>query len=180
MSIYFCQFLTHFSSSSSILADLVLKDKIVVYDLAGQRIGWANYDCKLQIPVFFSLIAHIERKKKHKMLLCKLVIHISRILSSCTESKQVNLTRQTNKRIIHLKHFPSPYQYHSFDPCANEYYHCLTAGSMSVNVTANTNGTGSVNTKPRYVSSSLRNEPLKLMPTTIVMSFLMLIIKLLS
>ncbi|KAL6513811.1 hypothetical protein OROMI_034463 [Orobanche minor] len=24
--------------------DLVLKDKIVVYDLAGQRIGWANYD----------------------------------------------------------------------------------------------------------------------------------------
>ncbi|KAL3647495.1 hypothetical protein CASFOL_008463 [Castilleja foliolosa] len=24
--------------------DIVLKDKIVVYDLAGQRIGWANYD----------------------------------------------------------------------------------------------------------------------------------------
>ncbi|XP_022883569.1 aspartic proteinase-like protein 2 isoform X2 [Olea europaea var. sylvestris] len=29
----------------TILGDLVLKDKIVVYDLAGQRIGWANYDC---------------------------------------------------------------------------------------------------------------------------------------
>ncbi|KAL6513809.1 hypothetical protein OROMI_034461 [Orobanche minor] len=28
----------------TILGDLVLKDKIVVYDLAGQRIGWANYD----------------------------------------------------------------------------------------------------------------------------------------
>lgn len=27
-------------------ADLVLKDKIFVYDLVGQRIGWANYDCK--------------------------------------------------------------------------------------------------------------------------------------
>lgn len=26
--------------------DLVLKDKIIVYDLARQRIGWANYDCK--------------------------------------------------------------------------------------------------------------------------------------
>ncbi|KAG2371462.1 Aspartic proteinase-like protein [Vigna angularis] len=28
----------------TILGDLVLKDKIVVYDLAGQRIGWANFD----------------------------------------------------------------------------------------------------------------------------------------
>ncbi|KAK3043612.1 hypothetical protein RJ639_001674 [Escallonia herrerae] len=32
----------------TILGDLVLKDKIVVYDLAGQRIGWANYDCKFK------------------------------------------------------------------------------------------------------------------------------------
>ncbi|KAA8550275.1 hypothetical protein F0562_001959 [Nyssa sinensis] len=31
----------------TILGDLVLKDKIIVYDLAGQRIGWANYDCSL-------------------------------------------------------------------------------------------------------------------------------------
>lgn len=30
----------------SLFADLVLKDKIVVYDLAHQRLGWANYDCK--------------------------------------------------------------------------------------------------------------------------------------
>ena len=25
------------------MTDLILKDKIVVYDLVGQRIGWANY-----------------------------------------------------------------------------------------------------------------------------------------
>lgn len=33
------------------VADLVLKDRIVVYDLGGQRIGWANYDCKLSSSV---------------------------------------------------------------------------------------------------------------------------------
>ncbi|XP_028789633.1 aspartic proteinase-like protein 2 [Neltuma alba] len=35
----------------SILGDLVLKDKIFVYDLARQRIGWANYDCSLSVNV---------------------------------------------------------------------------------------------------------------------------------
>ncbi|XP_041993216.1 aspartic proteinase 36-like [Salvia splendens] len=35
----------------TILGDLVLKDKIVVYDLAGQRIGWANYDCSSYVNV---------------------------------------------------------------------------------------------------------------------------------
>ncbi|KAL3530465.1 hypothetical protein ACH5RR_009787 [Cinchona calisaya] len=35
----------------TILGDLVLKDKIVVYDLAGQRIGWANYDCSKSVNV---------------------------------------------------------------------------------------------------------------------------------
>ncbi|XP_031264704.1 aspartic proteinase-like protein 2 [Pistacia vera] len=35
----------------TILGDLVLKDKIVVYDLAGQRIGWANYDCSMSVNV---------------------------------------------------------------------------------------------------------------------------------
>ncbi|KAL0417653.1 UNVERIFIED_CONTAM: Aspartic proteinase-like protein 2 [Sesamum radiatum] len=29
----------------TILGDLVLKDRMVVYDLAGQRIGWADYNC---------------------------------------------------------------------------------------------------------------------------------------
>ncbi|KAK2984120.1 hypothetical protein RJ640_006273 [Escallonia rubra] len=39
----------------TILGDLVLKDKIVVYDLAGQRIGWANYDCSLSVNVSATL-----------------------------------------------------------------------------------------------------------------------------
>lgn len=32
--------------SCFVFVDLVLKDKVFVYDLARQRIGWANYDCK--------------------------------------------------------------------------------------------------------------------------------------
>ncbi|XP_062105194.1 aspartic proteinase 36-like [Humulus lupulus] len=35
----------------TILGDLVLKDKIVVYDLAAHRIGWANYDCSMSVNV---------------------------------------------------------------------------------------------------------------------------------
>ncbi|KVI00122.1 Aspartic peptidase [Cynara cardunculus var. scolymus] len=35
----------------TILGDLVLKDRIVVYDLGGQRIGWANYDCTSSVNV---------------------------------------------------------------------------------------------------------------------------------
>ncbi|KAG6433079.1 hypothetical protein SASPL_104686 [Salvia splendens] len=35
----------------TILGDLVLKDKIVVYDIAGQRIGWANDDCSSSVNV---------------------------------------------------------------------------------------------------------------------------------
>ncbi|KAE9619634.1 putative nepenthesin [Lupinus albus] len=35
----------------TILGDLVLKDKILVYDLARQRIGWADYDCSLAVNV---------------------------------------------------------------------------------------------------------------------------------
>jgi hypothetical protein len=35
----------------TILGDLVLKDKIFVYDLVGQRIGWANYDCSTSVNV---------------------------------------------------------------------------------------------------------------------------------
>ncbi|KAL9238831.1 hypothetical protein vseg_013204 [Gypsophila vaccaria] len=35
----------------TILGDLVLKDKIFVYDLARQRIGWANYDCSMSVNV---------------------------------------------------------------------------------------------------------------------------------
>ncbi|XP_020538206.1 aspartic proteinase 39 isoform X2 [Jatropha curcas] len=35
----------------TILGDLVLKDKIFVYDIAHQRIGWTNYDCSLSVNV---------------------------------------------------------------------------------------------------------------------------------
>ncbi|CAI0469287.1 unnamed protein product [Linum tenue] len=35
----------------TILGDLVLKDKIFVYDLVHQRIGWANYDCSSSVNV---------------------------------------------------------------------------------------------------------------------------------
>ncbi|XP_018510627.1 aspartic proteinase-like protein 2 isoform X1 [Brassica rapa] len=59
---YFCNFdqvklkqSNYFSQSSYTLfdcyADLVLKDKVVVYDLVRQRIGWAEYDCSLEVNV---------------------------------------------------------------------------------------------------------------------------------
>lgn len=35
----------------TILGDLVLQNKIVIYDLAGQRIGWANYNCAQSVNV---------------------------------------------------------------------------------------------------------------------------------
>ncbi|KAI4386093.1 hypothetical protein MLD38_004057 [Melastoma candidum] len=35
----------------TILGDLVLKDKIIVYDLANQQIGWVNYDCATFVNV---------------------------------------------------------------------------------------------------------------------------------
>ncbi|XP_026389313.1 aspartic proteinase-like protein 2 isoform X3 [Papaver somniferum] len=35
----------------TILGDLVLKDKIIIYDLARQRIGWVNYDCSQPVNV---------------------------------------------------------------------------------------------------------------------------------
>ncbi|XP_074561791.1 aspartic proteinase 36-like [Curcuma longa] len=38
-------------SGVTILGDLVLKDKIVVYDLANQRVGWRSYDCSQSVNV---------------------------------------------------------------------------------------------------------------------------------
>eukprot|EP00249_Psilotum_nudum_P016493 c25851_g1_i3 orf=664-2322(+) len=35
----------------TILGDLVLKDKVVVYDLENQRIGWVHYDCSSSLTV---------------------------------------------------------------------------------------------------------------------------------
>ncbi|XP_051143799.1 aspartic proteinase 36-like [Andrographis paniculata] len=42
------------SQGITILGDLVLKDKIIVYDLGGQRIGWTNYDCASSVNVSLS------------------------------------------------------------------------------------------------------------------------------
>ncbi|KAL0344721.1 UNVERIFIED_CONTAM: Aspartic proteinase-like protein 2 [Sesamum radiatum] len=39
------------NEGTTILGDLVLKDKIFVYDLAHQRIGWADHDCSLSVNV---------------------------------------------------------------------------------------------------------------------------------
>lgn len=44
-------FLKVANQGTTILGDLVLKDKIFVYDLAHQRIGWADYDCSLSVNV---------------------------------------------------------------------------------------------------------------------------------
>ncbi|CAN0916555.1 Aspartic proteinase 36 [Linum grandiflorum] len=35
----------------TILGDLILKDKIFVYDIANQRVGWTNYDCSMSVNV---------------------------------------------------------------------------------------------------------------------------------
>ncbi|XP_043702450.1 aspartic proteinase 36-like [Telopea speciosissima] len=37
--------------SMTILGDLALRDKIFVYDLVNQRIGWTDYDCSLSVNV---------------------------------------------------------------------------------------------------------------------------------
>ncbi|KAL3620148.1 hypothetical protein CASFOL_035060 [Castilleja foliolosa] len=44
----------------TILGDIVLKDKVVVYDLAGQRIGWANYDCSMSVNVSTAINGRTE------------------------------------------------------------------------------------------------------------------------
>ncbi|PIN11135.1 Aspartyl protease [Handroanthus impetiginosus] len=44
-------FLKVSSHGTTILGDLVLKDKIFVYDLAHQRIGWADHDCSISVNV---------------------------------------------------------------------------------------------------------------------------------
>ncbi|XP_012570416.1 aspartic proteinase 36 [Cicer arietinum] len=38
-------------SGPSILGDLVLKDRIVVYDLDNQRIGWTDYNCSMPVNI---------------------------------------------------------------------------------------------------------------------------------
>ncbi|XP_042472768.1 aspartic proteinase 36-like isoform X2 [Zingiber officinale] len=38
----------------TILGDIILKDKIFVYDIANQRMGWTNYDCSQSVNVSVS------------------------------------------------------------------------------------------------------------------------------
>ncbi|KAF4347109.1 hypothetical protein G4B88_025152 [Cannabis sativa] len=47
---------------TTILGDLVLKDRIVVYDLGGQRIGWADYDCSMTVNVSANSSSGTEKK----------------------------------------------------------------------------------------------------------------------
>ncbi|XP_071739592.1 aspartic proteinase 36-like [Rutidosis leptorrhynchoides] len=44
-------FQTSANQGITILGDLVLKDKIIVYDLGNQRIGWSDYDCSSSVNV---------------------------------------------------------------------------------------------------------------------------------
>lgn len=53
---------TFIINTVSSFADLVLKDKIVVYDLARQQIGWTNYDCK------FTTVTVISCKKVYTVI----------------------------------------------------------------------------------------------------------------
>ncbi|XP_030468886.2 aspartic proteinase 36 isoform X1 [Syzygium oleosum] len=49
---FWCMGLTKAQGQArTILGDIVLRNKIVVYDLAGQRLGWTNYDCSLSVNV---------------------------------------------------------------------------------------------------------------------------------
>jgi hypothetical protein len=43
----------------SILGDLVLKDKVIVYDIEGQQIGWANYNCSSPYNITMPKKRHI-------------------------------------------------------------------------------------------------------------------------
>ncbi|KAJ8534010.1 hypothetical protein K7X08_007334 [Anisodus acutangulus] len=49
-----CVIIGKSDEGSTILGDLVLKDKIIVYDLARQRIGWADHDCSSPVNVSVS------------------------------------------------------------------------------------------------------------------------------
>ncbi|WMV52104.1 hypothetical protein MTR67_045489, partial [Solanum verrucosum] len=49
-----CVLLLRKTPSLTVLGDIALRDKSIVYDLAHQRIGWADYDCSLPVNVSVS------------------------------------------------------------------------------------------------------------------------------
>ncbi|CAN1196874.1 Aspartic proteinase 36, partial [Linum perenne] len=67
----------------TILGDLVLKDKIFVYDLVHQRIGWANYDCSLSVNVSvtsskdFINAGQVSLSSSSRDLLLQLLLHLA-------------------------------------------------------------------------------------------------------
>ena len=96
--------------------DLVLKDKIIVYDLAHQRIGWANYDCKFswfQILIydFFPFSAkeitltlylwHIYELLFFRFLVCKCLYNFWEGVSQCR-------TAECEQWTDTYKHYGSP------------------------------------------------------------------------
>lgn len=54
------------------MADIVLKDKIIVYDLAGQRLGWTDYDCEFQLNCYFISNSHMISNQSSFFLLLTL------------------------------------------------------------------------------------------------------------
>ncbi|PWA55755.1 aspartic proteinase-like protein 2 [Artemisia annua] len=44
-------FQSYLTPGPTVLGDLVLKDKIIVYDLGGQRLGWSDYNCSSSVNV---------------------------------------------------------------------------------------------------------------------------------
>lgn len=48
----------------SILGDIVLKNKLVVYDLANTRIGWVDYDCQSTLNVSNGTASHVVDPSK--------------------------------------------------------------------------------------------------------------------
>ncbi|KAF9598342.1 hypothetical protein IFM89_027049 [Coptis chinensis] len=81
----------------TILGDLVLKDKIFVYDISHQRIGWVNYDCSRSVNVSLASgknefinagqlsVSSSTQAKLHKLMLiaaASFLVHIS-MFSGC-------------------------------------------------------------------------------------------------
>ncbi|PHU03779.1 hypothetical protein BC332_29030 [Capsicum chinense] len=67
----------------TILGDIVLKDKIVVYDLARQRIGWASYNCSQAVKVSATTSNACVASISVWNLLLVLVINYSVAVSRC-------------------------------------------------------------------------------------------------
>ncbi|KAM3399000.1 aspartic proteinase 36-like isoform X1 [Capsicum galapagoense] len=67
----------------TILGDMVLKDKIVVYDLARQQIGWASYNCSQAVKVSATMSNACVASISVWHLLLVLVINYSVAVSRC-------------------------------------------------------------------------------------------------